>query len=65
MVALKIMEKRNIKSENMDILTQTEAQVLQNTSHPNLMDVFRLIETKDKLAFACEYIESGSLENFM
>jgi len=67
--AVKVFEKREFRKSNMGLLInkiQHEVRVLRRINHPNLLNLFEVHETKDKICIVTELIEGpnvGMLQN--
>ena len=59
---MKIMAKNAQKGDICIENLFHEINVLQRTSHVNLMEVFEIIEDNNNFYFICEFIEGGDLQ---
>jgi len=60
-VAIKQIEKANITTENENKRLQTEVEILKKVSHPNIVCLRELYETKTRLSLVMDLVEGGEL----
>jgi 5'-AMP-activated protein kinase catalytic alpha subunit len=64
-VAVKILEKRKIV-EDADVLRVTrEIDILKMIRHPNIIQLFEIIETPKQLFLIMEYVSGGELFDYI
>lgn len=64
-VALKVIKKKNfLNKENIQKII-IEKEVLRMVEHPNILKLFRTIQTNTKLVFVLEYAAKGNLINIL
>lgn len=64
-VALKVIKKKNfLNKENIQKII-IEKEVLKLVEHPNILKLFRTIQTNSKLVFVLEYAAKGNLINIL
>jgi len=61
--ALVIIKKRKSIQESKYI--NNEISILLDTNHPNIIKLFEIKETKDKIILVKEYCNGGTLQNFL
>ena len=64
-VAIKIMEKNKISHEEDKIRVKREIQVLKKLRHPNIVHLYNVIDTKDKIYLITEYIKGIELFDYI
>ena len=57
MIDKQLIEQNPVISQ----LILSELTVLQSSSHPNIMNVFEMVEDKDRFYIAAELLEGGEL----
>lgn len=61
-VAIKILQKSQIQTKICDLQKMyREMQILKMLDHPNIVKLYQIIETDDKLYLVMEYMEGGEL----
>lgn len=64
-VALKVIKKKNfLNKENIQKII-IEKEVLKLVEHPNILKLYRTIQTNSKLVFVLEYAAKGNLINIL
>lgn len=64
-IAIKIMEKHGATEQFLKKFLPREMQALQQLRHPNLLRVYRLVETPDQVYFMLEMAQNGDLLDYM
>ena len=64
-VAIKILEKRKIKSKDDSERVEREIEILKNTNNINIIKINEIIETKENYYLIMEYCEKGELFNYI
>ena len=64
-VAIKILNKANIKSASDKELVQMEIGILKLCHHPNIVRLLDHLENNDYIYIVTEYIEGGTLGNYL
>jgi 5'-AMP-activated protein kinase, catalytic alpha subunit len=60
-VAIKIINKNNIKSKNNSKKIKRELRLLRFFSHPNIIKLYEVLDTTTDILVVMEYIEGGEL----
>jgi len=60
-VAIKILEKKKIKEEADVERVTREINILKMIRHPNIIQLYEIIETPKQLYLIMEYIKNGEL----
>lgn len=60
-VAIKILNKRKIKENNDEMRISREITILKGMMHPNIAQLYSVIETSNNLYLIMEYADSGEL----
>lgn len=64
-MAVKILEKRKI-TEDADVQRVTrEIEILKMIRHPNIIQLFEIIETPKQLFLIMEYVSGGELFDYI
>ena len=63
-VAIKILEKENLSSQEMDMI-QNEIEILKICQHPNILKLYDVIENHEKLYIITELIEGPELYAYL
>ena len=63
--AIKILEKKKIIQKEDKIRLEREIEVLKKLRHPNLVHLYSVIETKDKIYLIMEYIKGMELFDYI
>ena len=64
-VAIKIMEKNKIIHMEDKIRMEREIQVLKILRHPNIVHLYSVVETNDKIYLIMEYIQGKELFDYI
>ena len=64
-VAIKILNKENIKTEEDKELVQIEIGILKLCHHPNIVRLLDHLENTDFIYIVTEYIEGGTLSKYL
>lgn len=64
-VAVKVVEKGKHGCQTTLDMMRQEVSVMEKMSHPNIMSLFEVIETLDKFYCVMEYVEGGSLQDYI
>lgn len=64
-IAIKIIEKRGASEEFLTKFLPREMHALQELSHPNVLRVFRLVETPQQVYFMLEIAQNGDLLDYI
>ncbi|KAL4439129.1 hypothetical protein ABPG74_008904 [Tetrahymena malaccensis] len=64
-VAIKILEKRMIQGDQDMLSVQSEISILKSVYHPNISQLYQIIETNDCLYLVLEYAQNGELFDFI
>ena len=64
--AIKRIKKENLNGKDtLTDLMNNELQVLEETSHPNIVRVYELLHDDDNIFIVSEYIKHGELYSFI
>ena len=63
-VSIKILEKQNISSKEMDMI-QNEIEILKICQHPNILKLYDVLENNEKIYIITELIEGVDLFTFL
>ena len=64
-VAIKIMEKSKIVQKEDKIRIEREIKVLQNLRHPNIVHLYSVIQTDEKIYLIMEYVKGKELFDYI
>lgn len=64
-VAVKILEKRKIVEEADVQRVSREIEILKMIRHPNIIQLFEIIETPKQLFLIMEYVSGGELFDYI
>ena len=64
-VAIKIMEKNKIVQEEDKIKIEREKKLHQNLRHPNIVQLYSVIEKNDKIYLIMEYVKGKELFDYI
>ena len=64
-IAIKIMEKAKIKKEDDQDRIRREINILSKVNHPNIIQLYEIIETKEYYYFVMECAEKGELSTYI
>ena len=64
-VAIKILEKRKIKDVNDVERVTREIHILKIVRHPNIVQLYEIIETQSKLYLIMEHCSNGELFDYI
>jgi serine/threonine protein kinase len=64
-VAIKVLEKINIRSEKQVARIQREIRFLKLLHHPHIVQVFDVSETNDTIYIMMEYATGGELFDYI
>ena len=64
-VAIKILEKDKIKDQADITRVMREIQILKVERHPNIVQLYEIIETSRQLFLIMEYVPGGELFNYI
>jgi serine/threonine protein kinase len=64
-VAVKVLEKANIKSQKQIVRIQREIRLLKLLHHPNIVAIHDVIETADFIYIVMEYAPGGELFDYI
>ena len=64
-VAIKIMEKSRIVQKEDKIRIEREIKVLKNLRHPNIVHLYNVIETEEKIYLIMEYAKGKELFDYI
>ena len=64
-VAIKIMEKSKIVQEEDKIRIDREIKVLKNLRHPNIVHLYSVIQTEEKIYLIMEYVKGKELFDYI
>jgi len=59
-VAVKCIKKKNLKKEELQLLTR-EIAIMQKLTHPNIIQLFEVFDTPTDLFLVLEYVPGGEL----
>lgn len=65
LVAVKILEKENIKTKDDWDLIKTEIDILKHSKHPNIVKFFDHFENSDYIFLVMEYLNNGNLQEYL
>ena len=64
-VAIKILEKDKIKEQADITRVMREIQILKIVRHPNIVQLYEIIETSRQLFLIMEFLPGGDLFNYI
>jgi 5'-AMP-activated protein kinase catalytic alpha subunit len=64
-VAIKIIDKSTLKDEDDWQRVMREVEIMKAVRHPNIIQFYEMIETKESLFLVVEYAENGELFKLM
>jgi 5'-AMP-activated protein kinase, catalytic alpha subunit len=64
-VAIKILEKEKIKDEQEAMRIMREINILKIVRHPNIVQLYEIIETSRQLYLIMEYSPNGELFDYI
>lgn len=64
-VAIKILEKARIKDKKDIERISREIKILKKVRHPNVVQLYEIIETETELYLIMEYCSSGELFDYI
>jgi serine/threonine protein kinase len=64
-VAVKILEKEKIKDEQEAMRIMREINILKIVRHPNIVQLYEIIETSRQLYLIMEYSPNGELFDYI
>ena len=64
-VAIKILEKDKIKEQADITRVMREIQILKIVRHPNIVQLYEIIETSRQLFLIMEFVPGGELFNYI
>lgn len=64
-VAVKILEKDKIKDQADITRVMREIQILKVVRHPNIVQLYEIIETNRQLFLIMEFVPGGELFNYI
>ncbi|KEG11751.1 serine/threonine protein kinase [Trypanosoma grayi] len=64
-VAIKILNRKKLKSANMDKKVFREIKILKLFSHPNICRLYEVISTPTDMYLIMEYVEGGELYEYI
>nr|XP_029118485.1 SNF1-related protein kinase catalytic subunit alpha KIN10 isoform X1 [Elaeis guineensis] len=64
-VAIKILNRSQIKSMQMEERVRREIKILRLLNHPHIIRLYEVIETQTDIYFVMEYVSSGELFDYL
>lgn len=64
-IAIKILEKMKIKKEDDNVRIRREINILSKVQHPNIIQLYEVIETNKYYFFVMEYAQNGELSYYI
>lgn len=64
-LAIKILEKERIKKSEDLVRIKREMKILSNVNHPNIIQLYEVIETRRYYFFVMEYAKKGELSKYI
>lgn len=64
-VAIKILEKKKFKNPSDLTKLSREIQIIKTLKHPNIIQLYEVIETNDLICIILEYMSGGELFDFI
>lgn len=64
-IAIKILEKVKIKKEDDLVRIRREINILSKVQHPNIIQLYEVIETNKYFFFVMEYAMNGELSYYI
>jgi serine/threonine protein kinase len=61
LVAIKVLEKSKMQSEADVVRVTREVNILKQVKHPNIAQLYQIIETPNKICLVLEYLPRGEL----
>ena len=64
-VAMKILEKARLKKQEDVLRVQREISILMKVYHPNIVQLYEVIENQDQVFLVMEYVPNGDLQKLI
>ena len=64
-VAIKVLNRKKVKSMDMEEKVRREIKILRLFRHPHIIKLYEVIETKDDIYLVMEYVKSGELFDYI
>ena len=64
-VAVKILEKKRIKDQSDMLRIKLEIKILKSSKHPNIIELYEIIETEEYIYLIMEYASGGELFDYI
>ncbi|XP_048834343.1 serine/threonine-protein kinase SIK2-like [Brienomyrus brachyistius] len=64
LVAIKIIDKKRLDPSNLEKIYR-EVQIMKLLSHPHIIKLYQVMETKDMLYIVTEYAENGEMFDYL
>lgn len=64
-IAVKVLEKDRITSDDDKLRVRREIEILKTVRHPNIVQLYEVIETEKYHFMVMEYVENGELADYI
>ncbi len=64
-IAVKVLEKERIVSDDDKLRVRREIEILKTVNHPNIVQLYEVIETDKYHFMVMEYMEKGELADYI
>lgn len=64
-IAVKVIEKEKITAEDDKVRVKREIEILKKVRHPNIVQLYEVIETEKYHFMVMEYVERGELADYI
>ena len=64
-VAIKVLNRKKVKSMDMDEKVRREIKILRLFRHPHIIKLYEVVETTDDIYLVMEYVKSGELFDYI
>ncbi|OMJ74005.1 hypothetical protein SteCoe_27187 [Stentor coeruleus] len=65
LVAIKVLNKAEIKSKNLYLKVKREIKILRSFHHPNIIRLYDIVESSNSLLIVMEFLPGGELYNII
>lgn len=63
--AIKFIRKKDIKSESQKKNLQSEMELLEQLTHPGIMQIYELLHDEQNYYIVCELVTDGTLFDYL
>lgn len=64
-IAVKVIEKEKVVTEDDDTRVRREISIMRKVKHPNIVQLYEVIETEKYHFMVMEYVEGGELADYI